>query len=55
MRVERLGLKTYAQQVQTPAGRRIRVRLGPYADREQAEHALQALRRAGLSGSVLAL
>lgn len=55
MKVERLGIKTYAQQVDTPAGKRIRVRMGPYADKAEAEKTLAALRKSGLSGAVLTL
>lgn len=54
-KAERLGLKTYAQQVDTPAGKRIRVRLGPFADRAEAEKALTTLRKGGLSGAILTL
>lgn len=55
MKVERLGIKTYAQQVDTPAGKRIRVRMGPYADKAEAEKTLATLRKSGLSGAVLSL
>ncbi|RTL27791.1 MAG: SPOR domain-containing protein [Burkholderiales bacterium] len=55
MKVERLGIKTYAQQVDTPAGKRIRVRMGPYADKAEAEKTLATLRKSGLSGAVLTL
>lgn len=55
MKAERLGLKTYAQQVDTPQGKRIRVRLGPYADKAEADKAAAALRKAGLPGAVLTL
>jgi DedD protein len=55
MKAERLGLKTYAQQVDTPQGKRIRVRLGPYADKAEADKAANALRKAGLPGAVLTL
>lgn len=55
MKVERLGIKTYTQQVDTPAGKRIRVRMGPYADKADAEKAMSALRKAGLSGALLTL
>ncbi len=54
-KVERLGIKTYAQQIDTPAGKRIRVRVGPYADKTDADKALATLRKAGLSGAVLTL
>lgn len=55
MKVERLGIKTYAQQVDTPAGKRIRVRMGPYVDKAEAEKTLATLRKSGLSGAVLTL
>ena len=54
-KVERLGLKTYTQIAETPAGKRIRVRLGPYASRDEADRALDKARAAGLAGNVLAL
>lgn len=55
MKIERLGLKTYAQQVDTPAGKRIRVRMGPYTDKADAEKAMATLRKAGLNGALLTL
>lgn len=55
MKVERLGIKTYTQQVDTPAGKRIRVRMGPYADKAEADKAMATLRKAGLTGAVLTL
>ena len=55
MKAERLGLKTYAQQVDTPQGKRIRVRLGPYADKAEADKAAATLRKANLPGAVLTL
>lgn len=55
MKVERLGIKTYAQQVETPAGKRVRVRIGPFTDKAEADKALATLRKAGLTGSVLTL
>jgi len=55
MKIERLGVKTYAQQVDTPAGKRIRVRMGPYTDKADAEKAMATLRKAGLSGALLTL
>lgn len=55
MKVERLGIKTYTQQIDTPAGKRIRVRMGPYADRAEAEKVLASMRKAGLDGAVLTL
>jgi DedD protein len=54
-RLERKGLKTYAQVVQTKDGDRIRVRLGPFADRTEADKAVSAAKAAGLDGKVLSL
>lgn len=54
-RLERLGIKTYAQEVDTSAGKRTRVRMGPYTSRSEADKALAALRKAGLDGKVLTL
>jgi DedD protein len=54
-KVEKLGLKTYAQAVDTADGRRVRVRLGPFASRDEAERAAAKLKSAGLPGSILTL
>jgi DedD protein len=54
-KVEKLGLKTYAQAVDTADGRRIRVRLGPFASRDEAERAASKLKGAGLPGAILTL
>jgi len=54
-KAEKLGLKTYTQVAQTPAGNRIRVRLGPFANRAEADAALAKARSAGLTAVVLTL
>ena len=54
-KVEKLGLKTYAQAVDTADGHRVRVRLGPFASRDEAERAAAKLKGAGLPGSILTL
>lgn len=54
-KVEKLGLKTYTQVIEGDAGKRTRVRLGPYATRAEADAAAAKLRGAGLPGNVLAL
>lgn len=54
-KVEKLGLKTYTQSVETDAGKRTRVRVGPYATRQEAESASGRLKGAGLPGNVLVL
>jgi DedD protein len=48
-KVEKLGLKTFTQVVETADGRRIRVRVGPFASREDAEKAADKVKSAGLS------
>ena len=52
-RIERLGLSTYTQAVDTSAGRRIRVRMGPYESREDANRALEKLQQSGVSGGMV--
>ncbi len=54
-RVEKLGLKTYTQVVETDAGKRTRVRVGPFATREEADHAAAKLKSAALPAAVLTL
>ncbi len=55
MKVERLGIKTYTQAVDTPGGKKIRVRVGPYANKAEADKAAAAIRKAGLPGALLTL
>lgn len=55
LKVEKLGLKTYTQVVETKDGKRIRVRVGPYEGRADAEKAAGQIRSAGLTASVLTL
>ncbi len=54
-KLERAGLKTYTQAVDTKDGRRTRVRVGPFASRAEADKAAERIKGAGLAGSVLAL
>ena len=54
-KIEALGLKTYTQSVETPAGKRVRVRIGPFKDRAEAEKAAAKLKTGGLPGAVLTL
>ncbi|MEO8299334.1 MAG: SPOR domain-containing protein [Burkholderiales bacterium] len=54
-RVEKLGLHTFQQELVTPQGKRIRVRLGPYSSREEAEKALTKLRASGINAGILPL
>lgn len=54
-KVERLGLKTYTQVVETSAGKRIRVRVGPFGSRDEADRAAAKLKAAGMPAAVLSL
>lgn len=52
-RVEKLGLKTYTQVVETEGGKRIRVRVGPFASREEADRAVGRIKATGLPATVV--
>lgn len=54
-KLERAGLKTYMQVVDTKDGKRTRVRVGPYANRSDADKAATQIKGLGLPASVLAL
>jgi DedD protein len=56
-RLDKLGLrKHYVQAIEAKDGQRVnRVRLGPWASREEAERAAARLKEAGLPGQVLEL
>ena len=54
-KVEKLGMKTYTQSVDTSAGKRIRVRVGPFASRDEADKAAARIKSAGFGPQVLAL
>ena len=54
-KAEKLGLKTYTQVAQTSAGSRIRVRIGPFTSRADADAALAKASAAGLTAVVLTL
>jgi DedD protein len=52
-KVEKLGLKTYTQVVETSSGSRTRVRVGPFATRDEADKALAKARDAGINNAVV--
>lgn len=54
-KVEKLGLKTYTQALDTPQGSRIRVRVGPFGSRDEAEKAAARVKSAGLPTSIVPL
>ncbi len=55
LKVEKLGLKTYVQVAETPAGKRIRVRVGPFVSKEEAEQAKTKLTAGGFPAVLLTL
>lgn len=55
MKVEALGLKTYTQVIESSTGRRIRVRVGPYGSKAEAEKAAKRIKAGGLPAAVLVL
>ncbi len=55
LKLEKLGLKTYTQVADTPTGKRIRVRLGPFATRTEADKVQARSKGAGIAAVVLTL
>lgn len=53
--LERAGLKTYTHVAETAEGRRIRVRVGPFASRAEAEKAAARVKALGLPAAILTL
>jgi DedD protein len=47
------NLKAYTEKLQTEKGEKIRLRTGPYASKADAEKALLAVQKAGLSGMII--
>ncbi len=54
-KVEKLGLKTYTQVIETATGARTRVRVGPFETRDEADRASARLKAAGLPAYILVL
>ena len=48
------GIKTFTEPLETPQGKKIRVRAGPFSSRDAAEKALEKMQRIGVSGTVAA-
>jgi DedD protein len=55
LKVEHAGLKTYTQVVETKDGKRIRVRVGPFATRAEADQAAEKVKGLDLQPAVLTL
>lgn len=55
LKLERSGLKTYTHVAETKEGKRIRVRLGPFTQRADADRAAGKVKALGLEAAVLSL
>lgn len=55
LKLEHAGLKTYTQVAETKDGRRIRVRVGPFADKAEADKAAQKIKKLDLPAALLTL
>lgn len=55
LKVEGMGLKTYTQVIESDTGRRIRVRIGPYGTKAEADKAAVRVKASGLPAAVLKL
>ncbi len=55
MKVERAGMKTYTQVVQSSEGRRIRVRVGPFESKAEADKAADKIKKLDLPAAILEL
>ncbi|WP_230182144.1 SPOR domain-containing protein [Aquabacterium sp. CECT 9606] len=55
LKAERAGVKTYTQEVTVNGGKKIRVRVGPYANKAEADKAMDTLRKAGMTSALLTL
>jgi DedD protein len=53
--LEKAGLKTYTHVAETPQGKRIRVRVGPFANRAEADKAAQKIKTLDLPAAILTL
>jgi DedD protein len=54
-KVERVGLKTYTQVVETKDGSRTRIRVGPFSDKAQATQVAEKIRKLAISAVILTL
>lgn len=55
LRLEKAGLKTYTQVAETKDGKRIRVRVGPFATRAEADKAASKIKTLDLPAAILTL
>ncbi len=55
LKLDRAGLKTYIQEVHTKDGLRIRVRVGPFSSRAEADKAAEKIKKLDLPVAILTL
>jgi DedD protein len=55
LKVERAGMKTYTQVIETKDGKRIRVRVGPFDDKAAADKAANKIKGLDLPAAILTL
>ena len=55
LKLERAGMKTYTQVVDTKEGRRIRVRVGPFTTKAQADKVAEKIKKLDLPAAILTL
>ena len=55
IKLEKAGLKTYTQVVQPKEGKRIRVRVGPFQTKAEADKAAEKIRKLDLPAGILEL
>lgn len=53
-KLSELGIRVYTEPLNSPQGRKTRVRAGPFPNREAAEKALEKMKRIGVAGVVAA-
>ncbi len=53
-KIGELGIKVYTEPLDSPGGKKTRVRAGPFANRDAAEKALEKMKRIGVNGVVAA-
>ena len=54
-KLEKLGFKTFTQDVDTATGKRTRVRVGPFGSRQDAEAVATKVKAAGMQAAILSL
>ncbi len=55
LKLERAGLKTYTHVAETKDGKRIRVRVGPFSEKADAEKSAEKVKKLNLPATLLTL